>query len=307
MFIKDIKNEEVRELAVERCDLVGCSRDEILKVKLGSAFCWAHTLEGDEFWRTLDNDQDSQEAEALIQDVLKPTKNAEDKYTGNRVPLDPDTVVGLGSKPPEDKLDIVGEVASKPLHVDTTGVLNANFIKSPFDYLKFRRSSETTTEPGNVGLYKEPTDKLGVARCELSTLAAANELQERLDRYLMFETTTEKFTVPASGSGRLGATVPKHKLEVKSSKPPRNNPNPAVKMEVTDHRSYNVGKSDYAERKIQPWDIWKEYELDPWDADIVKRILRKKEGESRIMDYEKIKHICDEKIAQGKEKEQLNK
>lgn len=57
-------------------------------------------------------------------------------------------------------------------------------------------------------------------------------------------------------------------------------------------RSYNVGKSDYSKHAIQPWDIWKEYNLNPWDADIVKRVLRSKEGESRTLDYEKIIHIC---------------
>ena len=61
-------------------------------------------------------------------------------------------------------------------------------------------------------------------------------------------------------------------------------------------RDYNVGKSDYSKRRIQPWDIWLEYKLNPWDADIVKRILRDK-GERRL-DYEKIKHICDERIRQ---------
>jgi|TARA_R110000851_G_scaffold46000_2_gene112272 hypothetical protein len=61
-------------------------------------------------------------------------------------------------------------------------------------------------------------------------------------------------------------------------------------------RDYNVGHSDYANHKIQPWDIWREYSLNPWDADIVKRILREK-GERRL-DYEKIKHICDERIRQ---------
>mgnify|MGYP003647656366 CR=1 FL=1 len=61
-------------------------------------------------------------------------------------------------------------------------------------------------------------------------------------------------------------------------------------------RDYNVGHSDYSERRIQPWDIWREYSLNPWDADIVKRILREK-GERRL-DYEKIKHICDERIRQ---------
>ena len=69
-------------------------------------------------------------------------------------------------------------------------------------------------------------------------------------------------------------------------------------------RNYNVGNSDYSKHKIQPWDIWIEYKLNPFDADIVKRILRKKaepgmsEQESRKMDYEKIIHICKERIRQ---------
>lgn len=63
-------------------------------------------------------------------------------------------------------------------------------------------------------------------------------------------------------------------------------------------RSYNVGKSDYAKHAIQPWDIWKEYNLNPWDADIVKRVLRSKEGEPRTLDYEKIIHICKYRIAE---------
>lgn len=63
-------------------------------------------------------------------------------------------------------------------------------------------------------------------------------------------------------------------------------------------QSYNVGKSDYSKHAIQPWDIWKEYKLNPWDADIVKRVLRSKEGESRTLDYEKIIHICKYRIAE---------
>lgn len=69
-------------------------------------------------------------------------------------------------------------------------------------------------------------------------------------------------------------------------------------------RNYNVGKSDYSKHKIQPWDIWIEYKLNPFDADIIKRILRKKaepdmsEQESRRMDYQKIIHICEERIRQ---------
>lgn len=63
-------------------------------------------------------------------------------------------------------------------------------------------------------------------------------------------------------------------------------------------QSYNVGKSDYSKHTIQPWDIWKEYNLNPWDADIVKRVLRSKEGEARTLDYEKIIHICKYRIAE---------
>lgn len=65
-----------------------------------------------------------------------------------------------------------------------------------------------------------------------------------------------------------------------------------------DIRSYNVGSSDYAKHAIQPWDIWREYNLNPWDADIVKRVLRIKETDGRKLDYEKIIHICKERIRQ---------
>ena len=71
-----------------------------------------------------------------------------------------------------------------------------------------------------------------------------------------------------------------------------------------DVREANVGKSNYAKHTIQPWSIWIDYDLNPWDADIVKRILRTKEEEgmslkeSRLMDYEKIIHICKERMRQ---------
>ena len=63
-------------------------------------------------------------------------------------------------------------------------------------------------------------------------------------------------------------------------------------------RDYNIGDSDYAKHKIQPWDIWLEYNLDPWRADIVKRVLRKKTREDSILDLKKIKHVCDELLRQ---------
>ena len=65
-------------------------------------------------------------------------------------------------------------------------------------------------------------------------------------------------------------------------------------------RNSNVGSSNYAEHTIQPWSIWLDWDLNPWDADIIKRVLRTKEGTLREEDYEKIKHICDERLRQLK-------
>ena len=70
--------------------------------------------------------------------------------------------------------------------------------------------------------------------------------------------------------------------------------------------SFNVGTSNYSKHKIQPWDIWEEYNLNAWDADIVKRVLREKYQEgmskemSRIQDYQKIIHVCLKRIEQLK-------
>ena len=68
-------------------------------------------------------------------------------------------------------------------------------------------------------------------------------------------------------------------------------------------RGHNVGASDYSKRLIQPWSVWLCYDLNPWDADIVKRVLRTKETDSRRMDYEKIIHICQERIRQIEKEE----
>jgi len=70
-------------------------------------------------------------------------------------------------------------------------------------------------------------------------------------------------------------------------------------------RDHNVGDSNYAQHKIQPWDIWLDWDLNPWDADIIKRTLRTKKGDSRLLDYQKIKHICDERIRQIVEEDRL--
>ena len=69
-------------------------------------------------------------------------------------------------------------------------------------------------------------------------------------------------------------------------------------MLPNDVRDHNQGASDYAEHLIQPWAIWIDWQLNPWDADIIKRVLRTKKGESRTTAYEKIIHICQERIRQ---------
>lgn len=63
-------------------------------------------------------------------------------------------------------------------------------------------------------------------------------------------------------------------------------------------REYNIGSSNYADHIIQPWSIWIDWNLNPWDADIVKRVLRTKTDTSREEDYHKIIHICEERIRQ---------
>jgi hypothetical protein len=72
-------------------------------------------------------------------------------------------------------------------------------------------------------------------------------------------------------------------------------------------RKNNVGASDYAEHLLQPWTIIQAYKLNYWDGDIVKRVLRKKATDARRLDYEKIKHICDERIRQIDAELQQNK
>lgn len=68
--------------------------------------------------------------------------------------------------------------------------------------------------------------------------------------------------------------------------------------EFNDVRTFNVGTSDYCGHIVQPWSIWLDWNLNPWDADIIKRVLRNKLGEARRQDYEKIIHICQERIRQ---------
>ena len=70
-------------------------------------------------------------------------------------------------------------------------------------------------------------------------------------------------------------------------------------IDETKVREYHVGESNYSKSLIQPWTIWLAYpELTSWDHDIIKRILRTKKGESRETEYNKIIHICKERLRQ---------
>lgn len=71
-----------------------------------------------------------------------------------------------------------------------------------------------------------------------------------------------------------------------------------LRIEETSCQDSNVGESNYSEHIIQPWHIWQEYNLNGFDADIIKRTLRTKSTDPREMDYKKIIHICQERLRQ---------
>lgn len=75
--------------------------------------------------------------------------------------------------------------------------------------------------------------------------------------------------------------------------------------EVNDVRSYNCGASDYSKHKFQSWSFWILFRLNPWDADLTKRVLRIKKTDGRLLDYRKMKHICLERIRQFQNNENV--
>ena len=80
----------------------------------------------------------------------------------------------------------------------------------------------------------------------------------------------------------------------------------ATQIEAEEIRNHHVGNSNYSQmpKGYQPWDLWKIFHMNPFDADILKRLLRTKTEpgmtpqEARKLDYEKIIHICQERINQ---------
>lgn len=51
------------------------------------------------------------------------------------------------------------------------------------------------------------------------------------------------------------------------------------------------GGNHYKEKKIQPWEIIEEYNLDFWEGNILKYLLRQKDN--RLLDLKKIIHYTE--------------
>ena len=69
--------------------------------------------------------------------------------------------------------------------------------------------------------------------------------------------------------------------------------------QLDDVRNYNCGQSDYAKHRFQAWEFWIKYKINNgFDCDLVKRTLRSKQTDPRVLDYKKMIHICLERIRQ---------
>jgi len=61
--------------------------------------------------------------------------------------------------------------------------------------------------------------------------------------------------------------------------------------EQTDALTRMVGTSPYHDTTIQPWEVWASWELNPWEANIVKRIQRyRRDGGKGVEDLRKAAH-----------------
>ena len=125
--------------------------------------------------------------------------------------------------------------------------------------------------------------------------------KDRFDRYVLSEPVDEPLTTRLTCGSKFNLdNKPEPTQEANSRLLDEDTYQALRRLGILDTsvRAYNLGTSDYSRHIIQPWTIWQDYNLNPWDADIVKRILRTKQGDSRRLDYEKIIHICEERIRQ---------
>ena len=63
-------------------------------------------------------------------------------------------------------------------------------------------------------------------------------------------------------------------------------------IDVNEVRNVVEGSSDYNKHRYQIWDIWIRFRINNgFDCDLVKRTLRTKQTDPRILDYKKMVHI----------------
>lgn len=61
-------------------------------------------------------------------------------------------------------------------------------------------------------------------------------------------------------------------------------------------RESQVGGDHYRKFRIQPWDVWDEYDLDRYLANCVKYLLRAGRKGPKIEDLKKARHYLDKAI-----------
>lgn len=77
-------------------------------------------------------------------------------------------------------------------------------------------------------------------------------------------------------------------------------------IDVNEVRNVVEGSSDYNKHRYQIWDIWIKFRINNgFDCDLVKRTLRTKQTDPRILDYKKMVHICSERIRQFQNNENV--
>ncbi len=57
-----------------------------------------------------------------------------------------------------------------------------------------------------------------------------------------------------------------------------------------------VGGDHYRKFRIQPWDIWEEYDLDAFTGTVIKYLMRAGHKGSRLEDLKKARHTLDRAI-----------
>jgi len=66
-------------------------------------------------------------------------------------------------------------------------------------------------------------------------------------------------------------------------------------------RAHQVGGAHYLGRAYQPWDIVEDWELDFWEGNALKYILRRKPGIARAEDLRKAIHYLEYALVRAEE------